>query len=543
MMDKNIVRILLKYDLPIKRAYSNFCGQSVRVGGKLNWEEVKSMSIGMEMDGFVSFAGVYSVIPQYLSTELCEVMFTEVMARYPLLGNNATLNTTLLFPQFQLILILTAMEKLETKKVEESKENGDKPLFAKKVTESKVKTLADCLHDLLKDIGMNKYNGLDPYLLNQTVSGGEQGNLDRDLFSGSVNLPNVERPEDMYSSANSSHARQAMMLRMEHLFDEVESKVLQFYVTSDSPILGLLAALEMDALETKVRLPNKPVVIGDAIPVPQYCPESVQQLLEASLAHHNLGSFEDSLKFLEASRIQLVDDIYKVKPVMTGSKKEQKESEDRVKGESASLFDLDMYIIVCKGNVYQSCGDDEQALLMYMEGWAKAIIKASNDPSVNGISSKEWEMVCVNSIGMLAYYNVRYEVAALCFHSVANFREQDYGVDSADTATAWNNESSCLFCLFKRGEARAGFEKAWSTISKVLGHRAPRAITAWKNLEKSRRSSSHSASTNNAATRAASVQIRPDADRLILGGTFTIQALDNKKGGKKKKGGGKKKKK
>jgi hypothetical protein len=144
---------------------------------------------------------------------------------------------------------------------------------------------------------------------------------------------------------------------------------------------------------------------------------------------------------------------------------------------------------------------------------------------------------------MLAYYNVRYEVAALCFHSVANFREQDYGVDSADTATAWNNESSCLFCLFKRGEARAGFEKAWSTISKVLGHRAPRAITAWKNLEKSRRSSSHSASTNNAATRAASVQIRPDADRLILGGTFTIQALDNKKGGKKKKGGGKKKKK
>ena len=36
----------------------------------------------------------------------------------------------------------------------------------------------------------------------------------------------------------------------------------------------------------------------------------------------------------------------------------------------------------------------------------------------------------------------------------------------------------------KRGEARAGFEKAWATISDALGHRAPRAITAWKNLEK-----------------------------------------------------------
>lgn len=59
--------------------------------------------------------------------------------------------------------------------------------------------------------------------------------------------------------------------------------------------------------ETKVRLPSKPVVIGDALPVPAQCPDSVEQLLEASLAHHNLGSFEDSLKFLEAARIQLAD--------------------------------------------------------------------------------------------------------------------------------------------------------------------------------------------------------------------------------------------
>jgi hypothetical protein len=42
-------------------------------------------------------------------------------------------------------------------------------------------------------------------------------------------------------------------------------------------------------LETKVRLPSKPVVIGDALPVPAQCPDSVEQLLEASLAHHNLG--------------------------------------------------------------------------------------------------------------------------------------------------------------------------------------------------------------------------------------------------------------
>jgi hypothetical protein len=49
IMDRSVIRILLKYDLPIRRAYSTFCGQSVRVGGRLNWDEVKKMSIGMEV--------------------------------------------------------------------------------------------------------------------------------------------------------------------------------------------------------------------------------------------------------------------------------------------------------------------------------------------------------------------------------------------------------------------------------------------------------------------------------------------------------------
>ena len=58
MMDKNVIRILLKYDLPLRRAYSNFCGQSVRVGGILNWDEVKSLSIGMEVCTMLLFPGV-----------------------------------------------------------------------------------------------------------------------------------------------------------------------------------------------------------------------------------------------------------------------------------------------------------------------------------------------------------------------------------------------------------------------------------------------------------------------------------------------------
>lgn len=49
MMDKNVIKVLLKYDLAIRKAYSNFCGQSVRVGGILSWDDVKNLSVGMEV--------------------------------------------------------------------------------------------------------------------------------------------------------------------------------------------------------------------------------------------------------------------------------------------------------------------------------------------------------------------------------------------------------------------------------------------------------------------------------------------------------------
>ena len=87
------------------------------------------------------------------------------------------------------------------------------------------------------------------------------------------------------------------------------------------------------------------------------------------------------------------------------------------------------------------------------------------------------------------------------------------------------------------------FEKAWGSMSRALGHRAPRSVTAWKNLEKARRAHAPISSKKDLLD---SLHMRPDADRLLLGGTFTIQALppiDDKKKKKKGGGGGKKKKK
>lgn len=75
-------------------------------------------------------------------------------------------------------------------------------------------------------------------------------------------------------------------------------------------------------------------------------------------------------------------------------------------------FDLDMYIIICMGNVYQSSGDDEQALKQYISGWSKS--KAN--------SEIDWAAVFLSSIGIVSYYNLRYELGYQCFASVADYR-------------------------------------------------------------------------------------------------------------------------
>jgi tetratricopeptide (TPR) repeat protein len=430
--------------------------------------------------------------------------------------------------------------------------------FAKK---NASKLLSDSLQELFRDIGISKFeDNLSfpanyPNLANESISasGGNTNhsfdgpsNQHRNLFSGTVVAPATDRPEDMYHGSL-NHARQSMLLRMEHLFDEVESKIV-VSLDAGSSVLQLLSTPGEEVVDGKTRLPTKPVVIGDALPIPVDCPDTVDQLLEAALAHHNLGSFEESLKFLEAARIQLSEIIqgYKTSNDIDNSDLQKVNS----------YFDVQMYITICKGNVYQSCGDDEQSLINYMEGWSKS----------KGTGDTDWEIVCINSIGMLAFFSLRYEVALLCFSKVYGYRElvsfyiyyfyyfiiiifcfhyrcpsiQAYGADSPDTATALNNEACSLYCLNKRGESRLRFEKSWNALTKALGHRSPRAVTVWKNLEKARRSH---LPLQNKRDMKESIEMRPDSDRLIMGGSFTIQALPPPEPTKKKKGGGGKKKK
>jgi hypothetical protein len=58
-MDKTVMRTLLKFDMPLRRAFSAFAGRDVRIGGGLTWDEVKSKQIGMDVSYLIKLIAKY----------------------------------------------------------------------------------------------------------------------------------------------------------------------------------------------------------------------------------------------------------------------------------------------------------------------------------------------------------------------------------------------------------------------------------------------------------------------------------------------------
>jgi hypothetical protein len=172
--------------------------------------------------------------------------------------------------------------------------------FAKKVIDPKARPLVDILQDFLKHIGINKSEEKLSHLkgTNDQPADAERVNVlkatdqeSKSDLTGMVSQPSTNRAENMYQSAG-DHKKQSLLLRIDHLFDEIEAKLVT-QLPSDAPILSLLSKSSDEFPDGKVKLPSKPVVIFDAVPIPSCCPETVEQLLEAALAHHNLSSFEE----------------------------------------------------------------------------------------------------------------------------------------------------------------------------------------------------------------------------------------------------------
>jgi tetratricopeptide (TPR) repeat protein len=557
IFEKNLIKMLLKYDFSLKRVFSTFAGKNIRLGAGLSWQEVKAKAIGMEIDGFISFAGSYGIAPNMCNTQQLTQFIRQHLDIYPLKATQSSLNSTIMYPQFQLLLCIFALNQYEAKQ----KAGGGGLLLnkgaaaveggAKERLEASRKLVQDTrlpheiVQEFFRDIGIDRDN------LSPTKRGGgvpklppidhpnklelklqglklsDKENKAGEAFGMQLTLPSTSRPEDPYLS-NLEHTRQAMLMRVNFLVDEIEVMAKEYFTSLSNAnelqkYLSLTQYIE-DQFDPKSKYSSKPQVIGDAVGIPK-CPTQINQFLQAALAHHNLGNVDEALKFLEAAKV-MVDDISKKllpNPDLTMEEVRRLEKEYK----DVSPVELHFFIILSKGNIYQTCGDDEQAIGHYLEGRTKAKDK----------KNKDWEIIFLNALGIMAYYNVQYQVSAICFKAVSLHRLKTNGEQSADTATTWNNEGCAFFNLNRKNDARMCFERSWNTLCQVLGHRSARVISVWKNLEKARRCHGLKPS---AADLGESVTRRPDAEQLLVGGVFTIKALpppDNGKKKKKKKGG------
>ena len=166
-MDRNVIKVLLKFDISLRRAFCSFAGKNISVGGNLTWDEVKKKSITMELDGFVAFCTFFSVVPGSLSVSEVETIVKTVLKSYPLGGSAVTLNSAILYPQFQLLMCLLGAEKHEaaakkrgaaasSSQAKAPANSASKPFqFARKQGGEEARSLTNMLSDLLKKMGMH----------------------------------------------------------------------------------------------------------------------------------------------------------------------------------------------------------------------------------------------------------------------------------------------------------------------------------------------------------------------------------------------------
>lgn len=214
-----------------------------------------------------------------------------MLNRFPLLKSSSTLSSTLLYPQFQLLLCFASLVVESSSSTNPSLSRNEKNTvafgksFSRGASVSETKPISVCLSNLLSHIGVDLAGSI------QTIGGSRT--TYRPIASTTISddqevcrpvptvlLPSTSQPEDLYTRA-SQNGRESMVIRMEKIFDEVESRLASMPDEEDESLLDLeffSSELEDSTSERRFRHLSKPVVIGDSIPPPLQCPAVVQHV-------------------------------------------------------------------------------------------------------------------------------------------------------------------------------------------------------------------------------------------------------------------------
>jgi hypothetical protein len=157
--------------------------------------------------------------------------------------------------------------------------------FSRGMSVSETKPISVCLSSLLSHIGIDLAGSARAIGNSRTStyrpsSSKAKPDQDSSRLTATVLLPSSSHPDDLYTRA-SQNGRESMVMRMEKIFDEVESRLENMPEEEDDSPLALenfSSELEDSTSDRRLRHLSKPVVIGDSIPPPLNCPSVVQHV-------------------------------------------------------------------------------------------------------------------------------------------------------------------------------------------------------------------------------------------------------------------------
>merc|ERR1711871_832588 len=91
-----------------------------------------------------------------MNIQQCLGLAKDVLAKFPLLQSTMSQHSALLYPQFQLLLCYTAMERIEIVARQRTVAKAPLKPYAKKLIDSALRPLAEIFTDFMKDIGVEK---------------------------------------------------------------------------------------------------------------------------------------------------------------------------------------------------------------------------------------------------------------------------------------------------------------------------------------------------------------------------------------------------
>jgi tetratricopeptide (TPR) repeat protein len=358
----SLLHCLIECESDLRLLFSSYSARGMRLSSAISWKEVVQQNLGIDLTKYMSFCVDHGVIPKRIRHQDCERVFINIAKDFPLLLSPEHAPQYLLYPQFQLLFLYTALYPISHST--ESDITPDDSI-------SKLRSFFDEIRNVSKD-GIENLEHLDKSETN-TIS--EESSPKTDLCC---------KPALSIIKSN----KETISLRVDGHLTSILDLLKKIPNYSHSVDEAARLCSENLEIESSSRVESA-VAVLDTIPSPNYLMENIATLIDNSLAYCNVGDYEEALRYLDAAKLQYKSSARSADPSQTTNEQ----------------LDFDLFLAMSKGNIYQHSGDDNQALVEF-----RAVLMNALDRD-----DQDWITISLNAIGVIAYYNCRLDVAVTCF--------------------------------------------------------------------------------------------------------------------------------